>query len=45
MDRKAQGQMIENVIVDIGLTRRFSVDAFTAYVALSRSQDSRLGDN
>jgi ATP-dependent exoDNAse (exonuclease V) alpha subunit len=36
-DHKAQGQTIENVIVDIGPTRRFSVDAFAAYVALSRS--------
>ena len=37
-DHKAQGQTIENVIVDIGPTKRFSVDAFAAYVALSRSR-------
>jgi len=37
-DHKVQGQTIENVIVDIGPTKRFSVDAFAAYVTLSRSQ-------
>jgi len=36
-DHKAQGQMIEHIIVDIGPTQRFSVDAFAAYVALSQS--------
>jgi len=38
MDHKAQGQTIENVIVDNGLTQRFSVDTFAAYIALSQSQ-------
>jgi len=34
-----QGQTIEYVIVDIGLTKKFPVDPFTAYiVALSQSQ-------
>jgi ATP-dependent exoDNAse (exonuclease V) alpha subunit len=37
-DHKAQGQTIENVIVDIGTTKRFPVDPFVAYVALSRSR-------
>lgn len=37
-DHKSQGQTIEHVIVDIGPTKRFSVDAFAAYVALSRSR-------
>jgi ATP-dependent exoDNAse (exonuclease V) alpha subunit len=36
-DHKVQGQTIENVIVDIGPTKRFSVDAFAAYMALSQS--------
>ena len=47
-DHKAQGQMIENVIVDIGPTKKFSVDAFAAYVALSQSRGQEtirlLGD-
>jgi len=34
-DHKAQGQTIENVIVDIGTTKRFPVDPFAAYVSLS----------
>jgi ATP-dependent exoDNAse (exonuclease V) alpha subunit len=34
-DHKAQGQTIECVIVDIGPTKRFPVDPFAAYVALS----------
>jgi len=37
-DHKAQGQTIEYVIVDIGPTKKFPVDPFTAYVALSRSR-------
>jgi ATP-dependent exoDNAse (exonuclease V) alpha subunit len=37
-DHKAQGQTIEHVVVDIGPTKRFSVNAFAAYVALSRSR-------
>ena len=37
-NHKAQGQTIEHVVVDIGPTPRFSVDAFAAYVALSRSR-------
>lgn len=37
-DHKAQGQTIERVIVDIGPTKRFPVDPFSAYVALSRSR-------
>jgi len=37
-DHKVQGQTIEYVIVDIGPTKRFPVDPFTAYVALSRSR-------
>jgi ATP-dependent exoDNAse (exonuclease V) alpha subunit len=37
-DHKAQGQMIECVIVDIGPTKRFPVDPFAAYVALSCSR-------
>ena len=37
-DHKAQEQTIEYVVVDIGPTRRFPVDPFTAYVALSRSR-------
>ena len=36
-DHKAQGQTIENVIVDIRPTKWFSVDASGAYIALSRS--------
>jgi hypothetical protein len=36
-DHKAQDQTIEYVIVDIGLTKKFPVDPFTAYVALSQS--------
>ena len=35
-DHKAQGQTIENV--NIRPTKRFSVDAFAAYIALSRSR-------
>ena len=37
-DHKAQGQAIENIIVNIGPTKQFSMDAFVAYVALSRSR-------
>jgi len=37
-DHKVQGQMIKYVIVDIGPTKRFPVDPFTTYVALSRSR-------
>jgi hypothetical protein len=37
-DHKSQGQTIEYVIVDIGPTRKFPVDPFAAYVALSRSR-------
>jgi len=37
-DHKAQGQMIEHVIVNIGPTQGFSVDVFAAYVALSQSR-------
>lgn len=35
---KGQGQTVPYVIVDIGATKRFPVDAFAAYVALSRSR-------
>jgi ATP-dependent exoDNAse (exonuclease V) alpha subunit len=34
-NHKAQGQTIEYVIVNIGLTKKFPVDPFVAYVALS----------
>jgi hypothetical protein len=34
---KAQGQMIEHVMVDISPTKRFSVDTFAVYLALSQS--------
>jgi ATP-dependent exoDNAse (exonuclease V) alpha subunit len=37
-DHKAQGQTLENVLVDIGKLSRFSVNPFAAYVALSRSR-------
>lgn len=37
-DHKAQGQTLGYAIVDIGPTRRFPVDPFAAYVALSRSR-------
>lgn len=37
-DHKVQGQMLEHTVVDIGPTKRFPVDPFTAYVALSRSR-------
>ena len=37
-DHKVQGQTIENIIVDIGPSKQFSVDAFAAYVAFSRSR-------
>jgi hypothetical protein len=37
-DHKSQGQTIEYVIVDIGPTKKFPVDPFAAYVALSRSR-------
>jgi len=38
MDHKAQGQMIECIIIDIGPTKRFPVDSFAAYIALSHSR-------
>jgi hypothetical protein len=38
MDHKAQGQVIECIIIDIGPTKRFPVDPFAAYVALSHSR-------
>jgi hypothetical protein len=34
-DHKLQGQTLEHVVVDIGPTKRFPVDPFAAYVALS----------
>jgi len=37
-DHKSQGQTIEHVIVDIGPMKRFLVDPFSAYVALSQSR-------
>jgi len=37
-DHKSQGQTIETVIVDIGPTKKFPVNPFAAYVALSRSR-------
>ena len=37
-DHKAQGQTLENVMVDIGTTKKFPVTSFSAYVALSRSR-------
>ena len=37
-DRKAQGQTLGNVLVDIGKLSRFPVNQFAAYVALSRSK-------
>lgn len=36
-DFKAQGQTIDNVLVDIGKTTCFALSPFNAYVALSRS--------
>jgi hypothetical protein len=36
-DHKSQGQTIEYVIVDIGPTKKFPIDPFTTYVALSCS--------
>ncbi|KAG1902429.1 uncharacterized protein F5891DRAFT_1023908 [Suillus fuscotomentosus] len=36
-DFKAQGQMIDHVLVDIGRTTCFRLSPFNAYVALSRS--------
>ena len=38
MDRKAQGQTLGNVLVDIGKLSRFLVNQFAAYVALSHSK-------
>jgi len=37
-DRKAQGQTLGNVLVDIGKLSRFPVNQFAAYVALSRGK-------
>lgn len=37
-DHKSQGQTLDYAIVDIGIMRRFPVDPFAAYVALSRSR-------
>jgi hypothetical protein len=37
-DRKAQGQTLGNVLVDIGRLSRFPVNQFAAYVALSRGK-------
>ncbi|KAF7973278.1 hypothetical protein HWV62_15643 [Athelia sp. TMB] len=37
-DHKAQGQTLESAIIDIGPTKRFPVDPFAAYVALSRGR-------
>ena len=36
-DQKSQAQTLGNVIVDIGFLKRFPVNQFAAYVALSRS--------
>jgi hypothetical protein len=37
-DHKSQGQTLENVVVDIGKLSCFPINAFAAYVALSRSR-------
>ncbi|KAF7985887.1 hypothetical protein HWV62_43768 [Athelia sp. TMB] len=37
-DHKAQGQTLETAFIDIGPTKRFPVDPFAAYVALSRGR-------
>ena len=37
-DHKAQGQTLEPVVVDIGPIKKFMVDPFAAYMALSRSR-------
>ncbi|KAF8436818.1 hypothetical protein L210DRAFT_3406547, partial [Boletus edulis BED1] len=37
-DFKAQGQTLENILVDIGKTCNFSLTPFNAYVALSRGK-------
>ena len=37
-NHKLQGQMLEHVVVDIGPTKWFPVNPFTAYVVLSRSR-------
>jgi len=38
MDHKAQGQTIKCIIVNIGPTKRFPVDPFATYVAMSHSR-------
>ena len=38
MDHKAQGQTMGFVIVDTGFLKRFPVNQFATYVALSRSR-------
>ena len=38
MNHKAQGQTLENIIVDVGTTNNFPVTPFLAYVALSQSR-------
>ncbi|KAF7977003.1 hypothetical protein HWV62_4934 [Athelia sp. TMB] len=37
-DHKAQGQTLEYAIIDIAPTKKFPVDSFSAYVALSRGR-------
>jgi ATP-dependent exoDNAse (exonuclease V) alpha subunit len=41
-DHKSQGQTLDNVLVDIGKLSRFPVNAFAAYVALSRSRGRHM---
>ena len=38
MNHKAQGQTLENIIVDVGTTNNFPVTPFLTYVALSQSR-------
>src|ERR1700683_5636734 len=38
MNHKAQGQTLENIIVDVGTTNNFPVTPFLAYVVLSQNR-------
>ncbi|KAF8124060.1 hypothetical protein EV363DRAFT_1122931, partial [Boletus edulis] len=40
-DFKAQGQTLDNVLVDIGKTYNFSLTPFNAYVLLSRAKSRK----